>query len=223
MKSINRIARPRFLSLLLLFFILALPIFLLAQPTDTVANNNQHQQSDTTKKTTATTQKKAREIVKVLVEQKQLKTLSYTNRKIKFKIEKEAELFQLSGGGESRVALFELPYHVNDYYLLIRSFAHVFGFTVHMFVPGVVFLDSTMRITSLLSEKKFKPLDARLTKSIGLETQVIMDEYRKNDKYMLIYTPYNKSKKLGSFYDGLIFHPVESSTNGKLEVEFHLR
>ena len=105
---------------------------------------------------------------------------------------------------------------------------HGIGFKFHIFSPTGVFLDSSFRPTHLVSEKQFIILNPASTKALRLEAEVVVDTFRKEDKYLLIYT-LNKSERLGTYDNsnqgllGMLKYPVERSENGRLEIQLHLR
>jgi Maltose operon periplasmic protein precursor (MalM) len=205
-----------------------------------VADSLQAQTEDTTKipqiqpadstKNNASPAKTFSEIAQYLVKEQQVLSLSYTDTKIEYRIEKEAKLFQVPGG-ESRVALFALPDYVNDYILTIKSKMHGLGYTYRIFAPSCVFLDSSFRPIHFLGEKNFLLMYPSSFKKIHLKTEVAIDNDRKDHKYLLIYTSNKKNDRIGTFSlnanQGLLVamlkHPVERSPDGRLQLELHLR
>ena len=166
------------------------------------------------------------DVVKKIVGLEQFVQLSFEDRTIRHRIEKDAPVYKLPGG-ESRTAVFQLPNYVDGYTLTIKSLIHGIGFKWHIFSPTGIFLDSSFRPTHLLREKQFLLVSPDAFSGLHLKAELVMDSTRKDDKYLLLYT-LDTSERLATFSDqglvtGFLKHPVERSPDGKLQLELHLK
>jgi Maltose operon periplasmic protein precursor (MalM) len=189
------------------------------------SNPQEKQLRDTTKKAVGSPKKMFGEITEYLVKQQQFLT-AQVNKKVKHRIEKAAKLYAVPGG-ESRVALFELPAYGSDYVLTIRSMVHGFSLTYRMFAPTAVFLDSAFHPTHFLGETKFAMQHSSGFKGIRSESNVMIDEKRREDRYVLIYTAGTSQPDEECDSDApltsMLSRSVERSPDGKLELELHSR
>ena len=96
-----------------------------------------------------------------------------------------------------------------------------------MFAPTAVFLDSAFRPTHFLGETKFAMQHGSGFKGIRSESNVMIDEKRREDRYVLIYTlgnsPQTEECDSDALATSMLSRSVERSPDGKLELELHLR
>jgi Maltose operon periplasmic protein precursor (MalM) len=216
--SINKLAMVAVIALLINIACLKPAV---AQNGIDESHPQEKQLTDTVKKATGSSKKMFGEITEYLVKQQQFLT-AQVNKKVKHRIEKAAKLYAVPGG-ESRVALFELPAYGSDYILTIRSMVHGFSLTYRMFAPTAVFLDSAFRPTHFLGETKFAMQHSSGFKGIRSESNIMIDEKR----YVLIYTAGTSQQteecESEAPLTSMLSHSVERSPDGKLELELHSR
>ena len=109
--------------------------------------------------------------------------------KVKRTIKRDAPSFLLPGG-ESPVLLFKLPDYTLPYTLTVTSPCNYgcFGFSKSIFAPSGIFFDSHFEPTRELPSSQFENLNESLTKSRRLETTILINELRREDRYLLLYT-----------------------------------
>jgi hypothetical protein len=131
---------------------------------------------------------RAGEIARTLAGQGQFVALPSAGR-VKQSVNKEAQSFALPTG-ESRVALFKLPDYSAPYTLTITSPCNhgCVGFSKSIFVPSGMFFDAEFQPTRSLPTTEFELLEPGLSKSLRLEAKVSIEEPRKSDRYLLLYT-----------------------------------
>ncbi len=139
------------------------------------------------------------------------------NGRVKPSINKTAKPFVLPTG-ESRVLLFKLPDYSAPYTLTITSPCNhgCLGFSKSIFVPSGMFLDAEFQPTSELPAAQFEGLDAGLTRPYRLEATVLIDEPRKDDRYLLIYTI---DQEVGDVVHFGEYTNIRASAHGSLELK----
>jgi len=165
------------------------------------------------------------EIARTLAGQGQVVALPARGR-VKHSVKKEAPSFALPTG-ESRVALFKLPDYSAPYTVTITSPCKhgCVGFSKSIFVPSCVFLDAEFQPTRQLPKTEFEILEAGFSKPFRLEARVLIDEPRKGDRYLLLYTiggdvgSVVQDTYIGGLIPSLRHSRVRASADGPLELE----
>ncbi len=155
------------------------------------------------------------EVAQALADQGQFILLPAEGR-MKTSIKKDAKSFMLPGG-ESRVLLLKLPPCSAPYTLTVASPCNhgCLGFSKSIFVPSGMFLDAGFQPARELPAAQFESLDAGLTKPYRLEATILIDEARKDDRYLLLYTI---GEGVGDVVHSGEYRNIKASANGSLEL-----
>jgi tetratricopeptide (TPR) repeat protein len=165
------------------------------------------------------------EIARTLAGQGQLVNVP-ANGRVKQSVKKDAPSFALPTG-ESRAVLFKLPDYSAPYTVTITSPCNhgCVGFSKSIFVPSGVFLDAEFQPTRWLPKTEFEFLEPGFSKAFRLEAKVLIDEPRKGDRYLLLYTiggdvgSVVRDTYIGGLIPSLRHSKVTASADGSLELE----
>jgi len=129
--------------------------------------------------------------------------------------------------GETIAVLFKLPDYSSPYTLKVVSLCDCNGFKKRIFVPSGDFLNAEFKQTHRFEENELKTNEQGFTKAYNFEAAIQMNDERKTDRYLLLYT---RADLIGKMADklnipalgGVLFggaYPVNRSAHGTLELE----
>lgn len=168
------------------------------------------------------------EIARLLAEQGKISVLPAPKGKVKRKIEPGAgEPYFRLPYGETIAVLFKLPDYSSPYLLKVVSLCNCNGLKKNIFVPSGDFLDAEFKPTHRFEESELKTNEQGYTKAYNFEAVIQMNDERKTDRYLLIYTRADLVGKMADkmnipALEGLLFggaYPVSRSAFGTLELE----
>jgi len=113
------------------------------------------------------------------------------NAKRKHQIGDEAAMFSAFAAGPSRAVLLQLPDYHERYTMTITSHCNCFGLSKSVFVPSGLFFDADFNETTQLLETDFRHKAPAMSKGYRLEATVVVDDGRKGDRFLLLYTANN--------------------------------
>jgi hypothetical protein len=126
-------------------------------------------------------------VVRLLAEQRKVIVVPSLKATVKQALKEDASSFGLPNG-PSRVLLFQLPEYSQPYTLTLSSLCKCFGFSKSIFVPSALFFDAEFRETRQLPETEFRNDKPGMTKGYRLETTIVIDDARKADRFLLLFT-----------------------------------
>jgi hypothetical protein len=129
------------------------------------------------------------EVARKVVAEGKLVTIPEAKGKVEYKIEKSETAYYLPSG-ESRVVLIKLPTYSTPYTLKFRSNAKGGNF----FAPTIYFLDSEFKKTNEILDGTF------LVEGPSVKMDVQIDEQRKGDVFLLVFTEGEKLGQVSHYY-----------------------
>jgi len=156
-----------------------------------------------------------REIAQTILARDQCIVL-HARGKLKRSIPRDATLFAFPKG-ESPALLFRLPDYTAPYILTIASPCNhgCLGFSKSIFAPAGLFFDANLGLSRELPFHQFESLDPGLMNGYRLEAAVLIDEQRKADRYLLIYTI---GEEVGDVVHIGKHSNIKASASGSLEL-----
>ena len=164
-------------------------------------------------------------VARLLVDEKRMVAVPPPKGKVKQGIDKSAPTYPFNSG-QSPAMLFRLPEYRGPYELSIFSLCNCLGFSKSIFVPSGAFLDDMLQQTHDLPEDEFQTHSGGM-KPYNVEATIVIDEERKADRFLLLYTRGERAGERqghldavsGGAVSAVIPMNVKRALNGTLELE----